>query len=1081
MKRSLIFKSMYWSYEDLIDENKLIIHVSGMTRDQETVQIQIENFTPYVYLELPKRLRWNKVMCTKLFEYFKGCMKKNGPLIFKFQQKNMLYFEEKILCMFLTFPTSKACMEFNKKCSFKNFIPGVGMIYQDELLVHEHNIDPILKLASIKNILLSSWISVTESIHEDELSLSEEQRKFSTADIDMYVDYKKVEAHEMKETIILNPKYCSFDIECYSQNHNSKLPDPKEPENVVFQISMVFGKIGDSSYHKSYLLSLFDPLEIEDSTLLKFKYEKELLLKFSKLIRKKDPLIFEGYNIMKFDWTYMIARAEKLGILPEFLNISRIIGKKAKVCTVKWNSSAYKDQEFSFPDCFGRIQLDVILEIERNFRLPTYSLNAVAEKFLNEKKDDITPRQLFMFYKITDETLHLLHDTISDEEFKNIQRQIKTILPLRKTHGVVRRHRKKMLECTNQYVLKKLVRECLTMTLKYCKQDTILPIKLIDKLNLLTTMEEMSNVMHVPMSYLHTRGQQIKVLAQVYREALQEGLIIPYNKKDPQKKKEHYEGAIVAEAHAGDYDNVGTLDFTSLYPSTIMAFNICYKTLVKDNSVPNSECHVLEWTSHIGCPHDPQKRKKKIGNQLVVICGDFKCRFKKVKITYDEKTKIITRENEGVLPRLERNLLTSRKEVKKEMFKAEARLKMNRGEATEEEIIFYRKCNFEIIEKDSLSYEEDKILETLVGVLNAKQLAIKVSANSVPGKTPVLCLVNGIVQYKNIEDLFVEKEFQDEKDNELYTNQDNKIKVWSDGEWGSVKAVIRHHVSPNDILYKINTQSGSVVTTKHHSLLDLDGSSVETENTKIGDCLLHADLPIPKDTPASPKYKFLSKNIVDSHIFCSDEEENFFLMGLYFNEESYIEYLDTQKPMLILQKRWNGDVKNFIKFYGHLFRNDKNYRIVPHCVYSGGYSSRLAFLLGVYCSNSFGSTFIKNKGNISSAGLFLLLEGLGYSVKIQNIKEDEYILSFGHNYKNVSYITEKIPIQNESEYVYDIETSTHHFGAGVGDMIVHNSAYGAMGADQGFIPLISGAASVTAMGRKLITMATGKIKDTWKN
>ena len=731
-EREIIFKAFYWSFEDIEedDTSKLVFHVSGMTKEQKTVQIQIENFKPHVYLQLPKRINWDKLKCKKVVDYFKNTMKRGAPVDYRLKKKDILYYKKEALFIYLSFSTSKACKDFIYRCSQKLFINGIGSFQPDEFLVHEHNIDPILKFTASKKIHLADWISVKETIHEDESELSIEDRKFSTSDIDMYVDYQDVEPYIMKEVVILKPLYCSFDIECYSTNHNSKLPDPDEPENKVFQISMYFGKFNDDTYHKSYLLSLFNPFEIEGSTLVKFKTEKDLLMYFSKLIRKKDPLFFEGYNIMKFDWTYMIKRAKFLGIQPNFLNISRLIGKKAELCKVNWSSSAYGEQEFLYPDCHGRTQLDVILEVERNFKLPIYSLNAVAERFLGEHKDDITPRQLFMFYKITQDILPLINE---DTNLKELQKRIKSILPFRKTHGVVRKHRRKMLNCEDHSTLKSLVRECLTMTLKYCKQDTILPVKLVDKLKLLTTMEAMSNVMHIPMSYLHTRGQQIKVLAQVYRETFHNNLVIPFNKKNPNKKKENYEGAIVAEAHAGDYDNVGTVDFFSLYPSIMIAFNICHTTLIEDKNTPDEDCYVLEWTSHVGCSHDPLKRKKKKNNQDIMVCGDFKCRFKRVVTNYNESTGTIIRENEGILPRMLRNLLMSRSDVKKEMFKEEARLKMNRGTASDEDMEIYKKCKFEIIEKDSLSEKEDKELETKVNVLNAKQLAIKVSANSTYG------------------------------------------------------------------------------------------------------------------------------------------------------------------------------------------------------------------------------------------------------------------------------------------------------------------------------------------------------------
>jgi DNA polymerase delta subunit 1 len=47
-----------------------------------------------------------------------------------------------------------------------------------------------------------------------------------------------------------------------------------------------------------------------------------------------------------------------------------------------------------------------------------------------------------------------------------------------------------------------------------------------------------------------------------------------------------YEGAIVIEPKKGFYDTpIATLDFSSLYPSIMMAHNLCYSTLIKASEV----------------------------------------------------------------------------------------------------------------------------------------------------------------------------------------------------------------------------------------------------------------------------------------------------------------------------------------------------------------------------------------------------------------------------------------------------------------------------------------------------------------
>ena len=746
--RTVRFKATNWSCEET-DGHELVIHLSGLTKDQKTVQVKVEGFTPFVYLELPSRVKWNPTKCKAVFQYFQKAMKAEGPIRYKMYAKERLHYKKPVNTMFMSFPTGGACRKFGNKCirSRSIHIPGAGTFSGGEFKVHEQNIDPVIKFTAAKKIHLAGWLEVKEKIPDDEAELSVEERKYSSADIDLYADWRRVNPYEMKSDegmVVVQPKYCSFDIECNSKNHNSKLPNADEPKNCVFQIAMIFGRMGDREGSKrKVLLSMFNPHDIPETEVIRCRNEKELLLTFTALIKAEDPDIFIGYNIMKFDWDYMIERAEKYGFYPRFMELSRIIGKRAELKKSSWSSSAYGEQSFRFPNCHGRTNVDVLLEVERNFRLPTYSLNAVSEFFLKDKKDDISPRQLFMLFQITDEILPQVKDRNPTlRELKQIRRRVLDIFPLRKTHGVVRELRRQLLKAKPSEI-KDLIREALTITGRYCVQDTVLPIDLAEKLNLWTTMEEMANVMHVPASYLHTRGQQIKVLAQVYRETIFNNIIIPYSmKKDSDEK---YQGAIVIEANPGDYNNVGTLDFASLYPTTMIAFNICYTTILEDSDpTPDSECHVLEWEDHVGCPHDPQKRKKKKED---VMCAKHRYRFRKVKIHYNEKTGEIVREHEGLMPRLERNLLATRKVVKKEMFKAEARLKMQRGQATDGDLKYFTKVGYEIIEPGSLGENEEMMLEVMVGVLNAKQLAIKVSANSCYGamgaKTGFIPLIPG--------------------------------------------------------------------------------------------------------------------------------------------------------------------------------------------------------------------------------------------------------------------------------------------------------------------------------------------------
>ena len=734
--RTVQFKSFYWSFEETNDhdeDNTLQIHVAGRSLDGKSVHCVIENFPPFVYLELPKRIKWNKAKCMAVFEYFKKTMKSQAPLDYQLLQKYNLYYLDIMNTMCLSFPTHKASNSLASRCRNARtgiVIDGVGTFRAGELIVHLHNIDPIIKFTAAKMIKLAGLLTVTETIPEDELGMTPEDRKFTTADIDLKCNWNDVSPYNPANalSIVIRPLLLTFDIECYSEDHNSKIPDATNPANVIFSISLVIGYYGEPKENrKKYLLSLCDPKDIEGIVVKRFVTERELLLSFRNLIEHANPDGIVTYNGMKFDWNYTIVRAERLGIYMKFAQISRVIGKRADLKTQNWSSSAYGDQEFRYLDPCGRSNVDVLIEVERNYKLIKYSLDYVSEYFLGLHKEDVTPRQLFMLYQLTTEMTPIfndLEDGIIDRERRIvIKKKVQEYLPRRRCHGEVLKIRTNLMNAKTGKQFKSFIRDPLTLTGFYNVQDSVLTIDICEKLNLWTTMESMSNTMNVPMSYLHTRGQQIKVLAQVYRETIFDDIIIPCKPKPKEEDLEKYQGAIVIEANPGDYDNVICFDFESLYPSVMIAYNICYTTLMRDsNPIPNEECHVLDWFDHVGCSHDPQRRKKKA---VDVLCKHHYYRFRKV-VTLPDGTRL----HEGVMPKLERKLLSTRKSVKKEMAKLEAKLKMAMGTATEDDIAYYKKIGLEIIEKGSLTTDQITILSVGIKVLNAEQLSLKIAANS---------------------------------------------------------------------------------------------------------------------------------------------------------------------------------------------------------------------------------------------------------------------------------------------------------------------------------------------------------------
>ena len=119
----------------------------------------------------------------------------------------------------------------------------------------------------------------------------------------------------------------------------------------------------------------------------------------------------------------------------------------------------------------------------------------------------------------------------------------------------------------------------------YCLKDAYLPQKLMDKLYVMINYVEMARVTGVPLDFLNSRGQQIKVLSMLYRKCGPLGLIIPTMQRQQNSIQANggvaYEGATVIEPKRGYYRKpIATLDFASLYPSIMQAHNLCYSTLL---------------------------------------------------------------------------------------------------------------------------------------------------------------------------------------------------------------------------------------------------------------------------------------------------------------------------------------------------------------------------------------------------------------------------------------------------------------------------------------------------------------------
>jgi DNA polymerase delta subunit 1 len=400
------------------------------------------------------------------------------------------------------------------------------------------------------------------------------------------------------------------DIECQGRKGHF----PEAEKDPVIQIANTVTVMGQDKPIVQNVFTLKGCLPIVGAQVIPSEDEEVMLMKWRDFLEASDPDIITGYNVQNFDIPYLLDRAEALSkhnskkksILAGFAQWGRIRNAKAKMRDTTFQSAAFGKRANVETTIDGRVIFDMYGYMQRNHKLSSYTLNSVCAEFLGQQKEDVH------------------HSIISDLQNGNDED----------------RHRLAV----------------------YCLKDALLPQRLMDKLSVLVNYVEMARVTGVPMSFLISRGQQIKVFSMILRKCRNEKLLVPTLRKSGNQGNDvGYEGATVLDPIKSYYQvPIATLDFASLYPSIMQAYNLCYSTLVNPGDVANLDPEIY----------------KKSDNGHVFVHSTVK---------------------KGILPTILEEILAARKRAKKDMKNA------------------------------TTEFERT--------VQNGRQLALKVSANSVYGFT----------------------------------------------------------------------------------------------------------------------------------------------------------------------------------------------------------------------------------------------------------------------------------------------------------------------------------------------------------
>ena len=346
--------------------------------------------------------------------------------------------------------------------------------------------------------------------------------------------------------------------------------------------------------------------------------------------------------------------------------------------------------------------------------------------------------------------------------------------------------------------------------------------------------------------------------------------------------------------------------------------------------------------------------------------------------------------------------------------------------------------------------------------------------DSVASWTPIYVKINNKIYILTIEelakkygnDIWVMSKEEGKQDKEYC--ELNNVESWTEKGWTKLYRVIRHKLAPHKKMLRVLTHTGLVDVTDDHSLIRSDGSEITPSEVNIGTELLHSNLPV-NNTLSSISIEeaeimgfFFGDGSCGSYNCTSGKKSSWALnnasqklIDKYLNlcKKVYPDYdwvvmptLESSGVFKISPRNKNyGKIVEIVTYYRNLLYYNKN-KIIPNEIINGTYEIKLAFFNGLYDADGDkdinGYTRIDQKSQISASNICLLAQSLGYStsLNIRKDKQDIYRITMTKNTqrKNPIAIKKIFEIPYEG-HVYDFTTENHHFAAGVGNLIVHNT------------------------------------------
>ena len=483
-----------------------------------------------------------------------------------------------------------------------------------------------------------------------------------------------------------------------------------EGDKVTF-IGSTFLRYGETEPYLNHCMVLNSCLSLHNvlqySVIETFETERDMLIAWTDLVsNRENPDIIIGYNIFGFDYEFMFRRSQELNCVHEFLQLSK---NKDELCAttdyktgkididrslIVLASGAYDLSIIKMP---GRLQVDMLNWFRRTENLTSYKLDFVSGyyigdlvksiNYIDDKNTKIFTNNMAGLY--SGSYIHFEEINHSSDYYKqgakfkviNVNKQEKWF----EIEGIENPYAKivKWGLAKDDVSAKDIFRmtnegpESRAVIAKYCIQDCNLVHYLFNKVDVMTDLIEMAKICSVPMSFLVFRGQGIKLTSYVAKKCREKGTLMPTINKG--SSDDGYEGAIVLVPKCGLYlDNpIDVGDFASLYPSSMLSENLSpdskvwskifnlYDELIKETG-QKDENGCFIYDNLPGCEYVDVTF-----DTYKYVRKTPKAKAKKVKSGYkicrfvQPKTDANGKEEKAIMPAILQELLKARKDTRK--------------------------------------------------------------------------------------------------------------------------------------------------------------------------------------------------------------------------------------------------------------------------------------------------------------------------------------------------------------------------------------------------------------------------------